>query len=109
MTTPEEEEDFDALGAAVAELTKALEPELKGCSIWLIGMMGCGKSTVGKMLANTLNYTFFDSDFLIEKAHEDKSCAELFKEHGQEYFRIAETQTIKELSPYKNLVVATGE
>jgi ABC-type glutathione transport system ATPase component len=47
-------QDFDYLGNKVKDTTDLLNPELKGCSLYLIGMMGSGKSTVGRMLANTL-------------------------------------------------------
>ncbi len=53
---PPEEVDFDLLSTKVAELVEVVEPELKGCSIYLVGMMGSGKTTLGKMLANTLKY-----------------------------------------------------
>lgn len=46
--------DFDYLGNKIKATTDLLDPELKGCSLYLIGMMGSGKSTVGRMLANTL-------------------------------------------------------
>eukprot|EP00798_Chlamydomonas_sp_ICE-L_P021118 gene21118-28009_t len=108
LTTLQEEEDFDTLGGAVGELTPTVIEDLKGCSIYLVGMMGSGKTTLGKMLANTLNYNFFDTDFLIEKAHDEMTCSEIFSEYGQDYFRTAETSVIKEISPYKKLVVATG-
>jgi polynucleotide 5'-kinase involved in rRNA processing len=51
---PAVDQDFDLLGAEVKKLQEALSDELKGCSIYLVGMMGTGKSTTGKMLANTL-------------------------------------------------------
>jgi shikimate kinase len=51
---PAVDQDFDLLGAEVKKLQEALADQLKGCSIYLIGMMGTGKSTTGKMLANTL-------------------------------------------------------
>jgi len=47
-------QDFDYLSNLIKGTTDALDGELKGCSIYLIGMMGSGKSTVGRMLANTL-------------------------------------------------------
>lgn len=53
-SVPSVDEDFDLLSAEIKKLQEALADELKGCSIYLIGMMGTGKSTTGKMLANTL-------------------------------------------------------
>lgn len=101
-------QDFDYLGNKIKETTDVLNPELKGCSLYIIGMMGSGKSTVGRMLANTLRYAFFDTDGVIEKAHPGMTIADIFREHGEEYFRRCEAQVLKELAPYKNLVVSTG-
>uniref|UniRef100_A0A7S0WF86 shikimate kinase n=1 Tax=Chlamydomonas leiostraca TaxID=1034604 RepID=A0A7S0WF86_9CHLO len=103
-----EEEDFDLLSNKIADMVPELNNELKGCSIYLIGMMGSGKSTVGKMLANTLKYAFFDTDTMVEMAHEKKAVSEIFKEYGEDYFRNCESEVLKQLAPYKNLVVATG-
>lgn len=103
-----EEQDFDLLSNKVAELQGPLQKELRGCSIYLIGMMGSGKSTLGKMLGNTLKYAFFDTDALIEATHEKKPVSDIFKEYGEEYFRRCEGQVLQQLSPYKDLVVATG-
>jgi shikimate kinase len=47
---------------------------------------------VGKMLANTLKYAFFDTDVMVEMAHERKPVSEIFTEYGQEYFRGAESE-----------------
>ncbi|KAG2501282.1 hypothetical protein HYH03_001084 [Edaphochlamys debaryana] len=102
------EEDFDQLSDKVKEVTDVLQKDLKGCNIWLVGMMGTGKSTVGKMLANTLKYAFFDTDSVIELAHDKRPVSSIFAEEGQDYFRQCESQIIKELSPYRNLVIATG-
>lgn len=57
-----------------------------------VGMMGSGKSTVGKMLANTLKYAFFDTDSVIELAHDKKPVSQIFAEEGQDYFRQCESQ-----------------
>lgn len=51
---PAVDQDFDLLSAEIKKLQEALAEELKGCSIYLIGMMGTGKSSTGKMLSNTL-------------------------------------------------------
>ncbi len=64
-------------------------------------MMGSGKSTVGKMLANTLKYAFFDTDSVIELAHDKRPVSAIFAEEGQDYFRQCESQIVKELSPYR--------
>lgn len=105
---PPEEVDFDLLSNKIAEIQDEMVKELNGCSIYLIGMMGSGKSTVGRMLANTLKYAFFDTDGVIEMAHKPQTVSEIWSAYGEDYFRQSETQVLKELAPYKNLVVSTG-
>lgn len=80
---------------------------LKGVSVYLIGMMGAGKTTVGRLLAEKLAYRFFDTDETIVKVT-GKSINEIFAEEGQESFRDIESQVLAELSAYKMLTVATG-
>eukprot|EP00878_Enallax_costatus_P039062 GHUV01044580.1.p1 GENE.GHUV01044580.1~~GHUV01044580.1.p1 ORF type:complete len:224 (+),score=58.69 GHUV01044580.1:152-823(+) len=53
-------------------------------------------------------YAFFDTDGVIERAHPGESISDIFSKYGEEYFRNCESQVLKELAPYKNLVVATG-
>ena len=74
----------------------------------LIGYMGSGKSTIGKMLANKLNTKFIDLDHYIE-AKEDMSVSELFKKKGEIYFRKKETLYLKEvLSLSSPMILALG-
>ncbi len=60
----------------VAELSLALQEQLRGSSVYLVGMMGSGKSTVGRMLAAALKYCFFDTDDLIERYHQVRTLAD---------------------------------
>lgn len=76
-------------------------------NIVLCGFMGCGKSTVGKILAQRLNYTFVDTDSLIENK-ENMSVSAIFSEKGEQYFRSAESKVAEELSAKDSLVIATG-
>ncbi len=76
-------------------------------NIVLCGFMGCGKSTVGRLLAKQLDLTFCDSDLSIEQ-REGCSINEIFSRRGEEYFRATEKEVIKELSTQKGLVIATG-
>lgn len=69
--------------------------------------MGCGKTTVGRLLAQKLDYRFFDTDTLIEQV-KGQSIAQIFAEAGESVFRQLETQVLSELSAYKNLAIATG-
>ncbi len=73
----------------------------------LVGMPGAGKSTVGKFLANKLDYDFIDLDCLIEEL-EGVSITDIFKSCGEEYFRLLETRVIKSLASMENKVIATG-
>jgi shikimate kinase len=80
---------------------------LKGLNLYLVGMMGVGKTTIGKLLAQTLNYRFFDTDVLISKITQ-QSINEIFNSAGEPAFREIESQVLAELSAYTYLVVATG-
>lgn len=80
---------------------------LKGLSVYLIGMMGSGKSTVGQLLAEKLGYRFFDSDVLIERVM-GQTINEIFANQGEGKFREIESQILGELSAYAKSVVATG-
>ena len=80
---------------------------LNGTNIFLIGMMGAGKSTVGQLLAHKLNYNFIDTDPLIEQCA-GKSISEIFADDGEETFRDLEQQVLSQVSAYTRLVVATG-
>ena len=80
---------------------------LNGTNIFLIGMMGAGKSTVGKLLAQKLGYNFIDTDPLIEQCA-GKSIPEIFASDGEDAFRDLEQQILSQVSAYTRLVVATG-
>ncbi|MCI6770514.1 MAG: shikimate kinase, partial [Oscillospiraceae bacterium] len=68
---------------------------------------GSGKSTIGKALAEKLGKEFIDTDELIIK-NEKKAISTLFAEKGEAYFRLAETEAIKEASAKSGCVIATG-
>jgi len=80
---------------------------LNGTNIFLIGMMGAGKSTVGKLLAQKLGYNFIDTDPLIEQCA-GKSIPAIFADDGEDKFRDLEQQVISQVSAHTRLVVATG-
>ena len=75
--------------------------------IILIGFMGSGKSTVGKLLASSLDYQYMDTDALIEKM-EGMSVSDIFAKHGESYFRKLESEVIKTLTDYESIVISTG-
>ena len=76
-------------------------------SIILIGFMGTGKSTIGRKIAKMKNMRFLDMDFEIEK-REKKTINEIFKNHGETYFREKETKLLKEILNLKNTIISTG-
>ncbi|MCU0550460.1 MAG: shikimate kinase [Leptolyngbya sp. Prado105] len=80
---------------------------LNGVSVFLIGMMGVGKTTVGQLLAQRLNYEFLDTDEFIEQAT-GQSVSTIFAESGESIFRQLETATLAQVSARLRKVVATG-
>jgi len=80
---------------------------LKNCSLFLVGMMGAGKTTVGQGLAKRLNYRFFDTDILIERVA-GTDIPQLFATQGEEGFRQLETQVLSQLSAQLRSVISTG-
>lgn len=76
-------------------------------NIVLIGMPGCGKSTIGKLLAKQLDKNFVDVDTYIEQIA-NKTIPTIFNEDGENLFRKLETQALNELGKQSGLVIATG-
>lgn len=81
--------------------------QFKSSRIVLAGMMGSGKSTVAKILADYLDWDFIDTDALIEKRH-GKTIREIFADEGEPYFRNLERDLVKELQARNHCVIATG-
>lgn len=76
-------------------------------NIILTGMPGCGKSTLGRMLADMIGKTFVDMDAYIVE-HEGASIPEIFEKHGEEYFRSLETLAAETLGKERGQIIATG-
>ncbi len=83
------------------------EQLLKGVNLYLVGMMGSGKTTVGRLLAEQLGYRFFDTDVVIEQVT-GRQVRTIFAQDGEEAFRQLETQVLSHLAAYTQLTVATG-
>ena len=75
--------------------------------IALVGMMGSGKSTVGKKLARKLQLQFYDSDKVIED-REGLSISDIYEFRGEEYLRHQEVEVINEILYYGVIVLSTG-
>ena len=89
----------------IADIHRRLRNQME--NIALIGMAGCGKSTVGRLLAEHTGKHFVDADEEIVKLA-GKSIPEIFAEEGEEAFRAYETQVLTELGKKSHLVIATG-
>lgn len=73
----------------------------------LIGFMGTGKTTIGRLLAAQLDYDFLDTDHWIETAA-GKSIPDIFSQAGEAHFRALEQQLVAELAKRQRTVIATG-
>lgn len=73
----------------------------------LIGMMGCGKTTCGHLLAQHLSRELVDMDTVIQQ-REGRSISQIFASEGEDYFRDLETSLVQELSQQDGLVISTG-
>ncbi|MEO0730382.1 MAG: shikimate kinase [Pseudomonadota bacterium] len=95
------------MGRFDKNLTSAARDRLDGRTVVLVGLMGCGKSTVGRRLATALGLPFRDADQEIEIAA-GKTIPEIFEDHGEAYFRDGERRVIQRLLSGGQSVLATG-
>ncbi|KAJ9132862.1 hypothetical protein P3X46_033688 [Hevea brasiliensis] len=86
-----------------------ISSDLKGTSIFLVGMKSSMKTSLGKLLADALRYYYFDSDSLVEEAAGGASAAKSFRETDEKGFRESETEVLKQLSSMGRLVVCAGD
>jgi shikimate kinase len=101
---PETASPADASASRDAEIRAALGTR----SIVLVGMMGAGKSTIGRRLSARLRLPFLDADAEIEAAHAGMTIPEIFAAHGEPYFRDGEARVIARLLDGGPAVIATG-
>lgn len=80
---------------------------LKGVNLYLVGMMGVGKSTTGRSIAQQMGYGFVDTDDLITQLT-GQAISDIFTQSGEAHFRAIESQVLAEVSAHTKLVVATG-
>lgn len=88
--------------AAIRQIARRIDRPLV-----LVGLMGVGKSTVGRKLAQLIGSDFVDADEAIEEAAQ-RSVAEIFEHHGEAYFRDGERRVIARLVEESHGVIATG-
>ncbi len=75
--------------------------------VFLIGYMGCGKSTIGRYIAKDMGWRFIDMDDFVEKQI-GCSISQFFADKGEDEFRKAEAQALKTLASEHNAIIATG-
>jgi shikimate kinase len=75
--------------------------------IFLIGYMGSGKTTIGKLLAHKMGYSFVDMDAHIEEKY-FKTISQMFAEKGEDEFRQLEQKSLHEVAEFENVIIATG-
>ncbi len=75
--------------------------------IFLVGFMGSGKSAIGRALADSLDYSFLDTDDMVEEK-EGRSIEQIFEESGEGYFREKEWEALRSLKGLSRAVVSTG-
>jgi len=86
---------------------QTLSERLGGINLYLVGMMGAGKSAVGRPLADALGYRFVDADQVLEQAA-GRPIPEVFRTDGEAGFRALESSVLGRISAWHSLVVATG-
>ena len=85
-------------------MTHAARPPAR---VALIGFMGCGKTTVGRLLAARLGYAFLDLDQWLERRR-GRSIRQIFQESGEEAFRDLESSALRDLASRRRVVIAAG-
>jgi shikimate kinase len=91
----------------IENLAARIRDTLGGRSIVLIGMMGAGKSAIGRLVAKALKLPFVDADIEIERAA-GMTIADMFETHGEAYFRDGEVRVISRILDGAPTVLATG-
>ena len=90
----------------IADIHRILQKQME--NLVLVGMPGCGKSTIGSLLANLLNKKFVDADEVVAK-QAGMTIPEIFATSGEKGFRDIETRVLSELGKESGMVIATGE
>lgn len=91
----------------MSDTSSQLRQRLEGLNLYLVGMMGSGKSTAGRELAEQLGYRFLDADSCLEQVA-GRSIPEIFASDGESGFRDLEAAVLNQIASWHSLVVATG-
>jgi len=86
---------------------KLLAKGLKGINVYLVGMMGAGKSTIAKLMARDLGYRCLDTDTIVEQVT-GQTIAQIFESEGEAGFRALESQVLGQVAAFQRTVVSTG-
>ena len=108
LENPEFSNELESLYSHILKISRKLQSKkLFPFNIVLIGFMGSGKTSVGGQLSQLLEMDYLDTDdLIIEKS--GKIINEIFKIHGEDYFRCLEMETIKSLEGYENTIISCG-
>ena len=97
----------EGMAPAVDNVHADLRRRLEGLNLYLVGMMGSGKSSAGRHLAELLGYRFLDADTSLEQVA-GRSIPEIFASEGEAGFRDLEAAVLNQIAGWHSLVVATG-
>ena len=90
-------------------MSHSAQSEAPTKNIILVGFMGCGKSTIARVISKQLNYPLLDTDAIITKTA-GTSIPEIFKLHGEDHFRDLETKCLADISSEQSIrkIISTG-
>lgn len=110
-TQPSNDDDGDGGGSTSllkVDPARLLSPRLQGCNLYLIGMMGSGKSAVGDALARRMGtYNFLDTDTIVERVS-GLTIPQIFETEGESAFRDVEAQVLDSVHAHVRCVISTG-
>jgi shikimate kinase/nucleoside-diphosphate-sugar epimerase len=101
------ERDTELVPSIMAQVTTPEPPTERGCNIVIVGLMGCGKTSVGRICAQMLGFDFVDTDQVITSTA-GRSIPDIFSNEGEAGFRKRETEALQALVGKSGLVIATG-
>ncbi|KAA8497237.1 Shikimate kinase [Porphyridium purpureum] len=107
MSSASEDDTRHPVSEADEKAFRDLSERLRRTNVYFVGMMGSGKSSVGKLFAQRLKYRFLDTDVTIERLTKS-SITELFANSGEAAFRELETAVLAEMASYTDAVISTG-